>query len=449
MKKYGKIPPHFIYFLESESVQIKDLKSSNLTQKNNYDRMIVKFPYGSKSIDIQIIFDFLNSSNPPDFIILEENNILLDYFYLINDWNFKESSSLYFSLIKIKNSYTQSQNKRLIEEIENNKKISEENFNNENEYNNNIKFLWSKIKSIHSLIIKKIKSNKKSLENLNKSVLINENFNKTSTEKIKDRFERSFLNNKSDLMSSNKSATINSKNNHKYVKKEIEKINEETIKEKLPEINFSYKKNKTNIDYTDYKDYITISYPFDIEFNSKNLIKYPYVDITIYLNFEHKFTIDFHVPDFIEADNSRNRNEKYDLKEYDFYLERFEKGVHAYLKDFNFRERIIKGIIDLNLGFTLEIDSSSFKNFAQSLYLKEQIISSSKNSQSTSVKYSYRNIMVNYIFDKIDENIFIVNLIDTDEFMSINSKKIILGQRTEKDLNDIINEVLEFIINNI
>jgi hypothetical protein len=479
--------------------------------------MIVKFPYSNNYIKIQIIFDFLNNSKPPDFIIIDENNnnFLLDYFYISNDWNFKESSSLYFSLLKIKNSFTKLQNKRLIQEIEKNLKSSEENSNfdmnmnndsnmnmnfngNENnEYNNDIRYLWQFIKSIHNRVVKKIQN----------YTYMNSNLNLNQNEKLINVSKQSNLSNsntsKSEVLKNNinffissptksQSLTVPEKSNSFFInnlRKEIELINIEAVKEKLPEIYFSYNTNKNNIDYIDYKNFLIISYPLDIEFNSKNLIKYPYIDIRIFLNFDLKFQMDFHVPEFIETNLSRNKEEKYDIKEYEFYLERFEKSVYGYLKDYSFREKVIKNIIELNLGFTLEIDSSSYRSLSQCLYIKEQInldlkysrnnfnssISSKNNSNSN--KNNYKNILIKYSFDRKDENIFNINLIDTDEMVSINTKKINYSNsnsnsnfnnnsnsnsnsnnnnntnsyynKSEKEINHIINGVLEFVINNI
>ena len=113
MKKIGIIPPHFVYYLENEGIDIVDFKSSDFTSKNSYDRIIVKFPYGNDTLDIQVIFDVVDLSSPPDFIILNECNTFMDYSEIIKNWNFKESKTLYESLYKIKELYSADQENSL------------------------------------------------------------------------------------------------------------------------------------------------------------------------------------------------------------------------------------------------------------------------------------------------------------------------------------------------
>ena len=113
MKKNGNIPPHFIYFLENEGIQITDYKSSNFTLSESYDRIVVKFPFSISTLDIQVLFDNLDYSSPPDFVPLVDN-IMINYNDIIDSWNFKDSSALYHSLNKIKEIYSKENEKKLL-----------------------------------------------------------------------------------------------------------------------------------------------------------------------------------------------------------------------------------------------------------------------------------------------------------------------------------------------
>ena len=113
MKKIGVIPPHFIYYLENEGIDVIEFKSSDFYSKTNYDKIIVKFPYCSGTLDIQVIFDIIDRSSPPDFVLLNEINSYMDYGEIMKSWNFKESNMLYLLLLKIKEMYSIEQEKSL------------------------------------------------------------------------------------------------------------------------------------------------------------------------------------------------------------------------------------------------------------------------------------------------------------------------------------------------
>jgi hypothetical protein len=138
MKKNGKIPPHFLYYLENEGLEISDFFSSNLRNKELYDKIVVKLPYCVKTLDIQVIFDNIDCSLPPDFLFVKENNILAEYSEVFKNWNFKESSSLYMSLIKLKEIYSKKQENIFIEESQN---INY--FISDNNYDSNLELLFT------------------------------------------------------------------------------------------------------------------------------------------------------------------------------------------------------------------------------------------------------------------------------------------------------------------
>ena len=134
MKNNGIIPPHFLYFLENEDIEIKNLKSGDCNNPNSYDRAIIKFPYCNSTFDIQIIFSNLDYSLPPDFIPLVNcDQLIINYTTLIKGWNFRESSSLYYTVKKIKDEYANIMIKKAIYFLDD--KNASEDHNHENIYN--------------------------------------------------------------------------------------------------------------------------------------------------------------------------------------------------------------------------------------------------------------------------------------------------------------------------
>ena len=154
MKKNGLIPPHFLYFLENEGIEFTDFKSGNMNKKENIDRMIVKFPYSSRELDIQIIFDNYDYSTPPDFIILKDDNFIIDYQEIIKEWNFKESSILYKTLNKIKETYSLHLENKFLAEMSKKDNLSDY---NQQYYSNN----YSSIKEIYLATKLKLKNTTK------------------------------------------------------------------------------------------------------------------------------------------------------------------------------------------------------------------------------------------------------------------------------------------------
>jgi len=145
MRKSGKIPPHFLYFLENEGIEICDFRSSNFARKDNYDRVVVKFPYSITTLDIQVIFDNLEYSTCPDFVLVKENSFPINYSSITQEWNFKESSTLYNSLNKIKECYASEQERKLFEEINDYKQL------NDSQYGDHASIFLYVEKIIHKL----------------------------------------------------------------------------------------------------------------------------------------------------------------------------------------------------------------------------------------------------------------------------------------------------------
>lgn len=240
MKKYGKIPPHFIYFIENEGIQITDIKSSNMILKDCYDRMTIKFPFCNRTLDIQIIFDYINSSNPPDFIILNEDNIEINYIEIIKDWNFKDSSTLYISLNKLKYSYCCFQEKRLKHEIEKNYNslINTGNHHNENDINDVIFNIWKYIEKVFSGIKSKLNRMKKTNDITMFSKIYNNNVNSFNS-------SNSILNNSYVAIANkqNNSKNSNQSNSNYLINKSNIKKNSENLNQTSNDINNFYKAN--------------------------------------------------------------------------------------------------------------------------------------------------------------------------------------------------------------
>jgi len=275
---------------------------------------------------------------------------------------------------------------------------------------------------------------------LNESITNNQNFRNT--------FNNNFNNN---VLNNNKIINNNSIN---Y-----------PILEILPEISFSYNPIDSAsflLEYTEYKNSISIAYPLDLELRSRNMPQFPYILVTIYLNYDMKFKLDLFTPNFIDVSyfkNSSKSNEFYDLKNFEYANEKYEKGVFEYFRDMSLRETIINKIINLNLGLTLEIDSSGFRKFSQYIHFND--ISSikrkidinydftkkgSQNMSGFSTGKIYFNLVVCYNFDKENNKVLQVSIIDTDKLSNIASKKFAYSNN---DLDDFINNIFNFLLSNI
>ena len=152
MKKTGVIPPHLMYFLQNEGIEVINFCSSNFISKDSYDRFIVKFPFGVTTIDIQVIFDNTDSSSPPDFILLNNFDYIIDYDQIISEWVFRDSSSLYNSLLLIKKIYEEKQQQKLLEIISH--AINKENQYQGNKENSNYPYILEMYNFIKSCLEK-------------------------------------------------------------------------------------------------------------------------------------------------------------------------------------------------------------------------------------------------------------------------------------------------------
>jgi len=591
MKNNGKIPPHFLYILESEEIQISEMKSSNMALPESFDRMIVKIPYCNKTLDIQVIFDSINNSNPPDFILIKEETLLYNYQELIKEWNFKDSSTLQFCLLKIKNLFLLSQEKRLRAEIERNAykddaadvimrggEISDyNNFKDEaDDFGNAIPNLWKTIEKVFNKLKSKMSKYKfvdvnnlfgnckanNSLSGANNAnfsasgskssfsgsgmkprqnaysnnnyfsyLTPNNDLNKNFSDNLNNKAPQNYIygnkdhdeinineipsvtnNTKQSKMpnhsNSNNNSNININNTYNNINNppssnlnlqhqssfntqnsnynnNSNKNNNFPLLEILPEISFSYNQKDSSalfLEYTEYKHCICFAYPLDLELRSRNVPRFPYILVTIYLNYDMKFKLDLLTPSFINVSNfktnnnisakfsSSSSNEFFDLKNFDYVLDNYEISVLDYFRDMACRETIVNKILNLNLGFTLEIDSAGFRKFSQYIHCNERSNFKNNNNLNLSKKgdrsssqsssnflaspnqkaayQSFFNFIICYTFGKEDAKVLQVNIIDSDQLSNICTKKFPYSN-SNSDLENLINNVFEFLISNV
>lgn len=115
MINFGHIPPHFIYFLQNEEILISNFQSSSMKKQFDvYNKMIVHFPYCLGYIEVQVIFNMYDNTLPPDFIIINNGDFLISYKSITENFSFRNSSSLYFTLLRLKQLYSIEQEKMLM-----------------------------------------------------------------------------------------------------------------------------------------------------------------------------------------------------------------------------------------------------------------------------------------------------------------------------------------------
>lgn len=291
----GIIPPHFVNFLKNEEINITDFHSGNLKDKQNYDRMLVHFPYCLSYLPIQVIFDNLDNTSPPDFIITKNGLFLLQYKSITSTWLFRSSSSLYTCLSKIKECYSLEQEKRLLAFIktEFEKQLDNNNFANNNNQINNYK------NAIY--------------ENIEKIIY--------------------------------------------YKKSEISKykiVNKEHIFFDCDYTSSTTDNNNNKI--------ITLSYPLDCYIKSRKIQRMPVINICIPVdeNYEMKFWMQLTIPDFIGKDCFNILKETEEISNYKPYIQGYEGFVYKQFANMKAREEMIQHIVNMNIGFVLEVDTLNF-----------------------------------------------------------------------------------------
>lgn len=348
MKKNGKIPPHFLYFLENEGIELTNFRSSNFAGKDSYDRVLVKFPYSYKTLDIQVIFDNLDYSAPPDFLFLNENNIIIDYSDIIKDWNFKESSTLFKSLNIIKEKYAFEQERKFKEELNKSLKNGPSVSNSFNCVNSNVNTLNLNENNHAGFCL--LENN--GYENQDSEFMnIFEHIDKIIN-KLKTRFQSyknipiscTFLDlvlNINQMGSSNQQCGSNFSNNSNSIKPEQKEL------------------------ISKYDNHIIISYPYDFLIRSRNLNRSPIVNIYIPVTYDMRFYMDIRTPHFVSYNDFKLfNNEFYELKNFNDVLNKFENNLLEYLKEVQLRENIINNIINSKIGFLLEIDTYNYSKLS-------------------------------------------------------------------------------------
>ena len=384
MKKIGVIPPHFIYYLENEGIDVIEFKSSDFYSKTNYDKIIVKFPYCSGTLDIQVIFDIIDRSSPPDFVLLNEINSYMDYGEIMKSWNFKESNMLYLLLLKIKEMYSIEQEKSLRNIISNYKENKALYGNQDNSSN------LESIEQILNFIQEKTKNYK---------------------QVIKDHLyeiKMFFGGNKS--KSDNKSEICIDQN-----KGEICQVN--------------------------------ITYPIDYLIRSRDVSRAPLLSLTIPATFETRFSIELILPHFISSELENFSKEMCDLRDYANCLNKMEKKVINYFKNMRDREFVISKIIESNIGFPLEIQTQNFMKLSLYCHHSKTIVNSTNDSQAKKnanpvvINVHY---LLYFIFFADEEKKFEFQIVDNDKLKIVSRKKLDYGI-TEREINNLLHLIVSII----
>jgi hypothetical protein len=408
MKKIGIIPPHFIFYLENENIELVDFRSSNFDLKENYDRMVVKFPYGVRTLDIQVIFDNLDYSSVPDFVLLQDGDFLIKYQEVIKDWNFRESSSLYVLLNRIKEFYSLEQERRLREQIT---LYKNEGMDINYDYHMNSFNIYEYVEKILNFIKNRFPSYKQIPKS---SCFLDIVINKDGNNSGNNNFQ-----------------VINEKNNAK--------------------INSSSTFNNNNN--------LVLSYPVDFLIRSRNINRSPVINIHIPLTYDMKFYVDVKIPYFVGNEGLRIAQEFVEISSFYDYLINYENIITSHFKDMRDRETVITKIIESNIGFPLEIDTMNFlklslffhhnKNNAtlianSSLKLKNAA-SSMINPNALAPPAQVYNFVLHFIFSKDDNNKLEFQMIDYDKLTFTIKKKLDYGVN-ERDLGSLLHSVLQLVI---
>lgn len=382
MKKYGKIPPHFIYFLENEGIKVSEYYSSYLNQKDLFDKITIKLPYSLQFIEIQVIFDNIDYSLPPDFVLTFQNNFFIEYGNIIKDWNFKDSSTLFISLLKIKEIYSNKNEEIFLKEKENIKLFLGEKHNDDDL---EILLTIEGIVEIMNCIKKKLNSYK-TVKNSKLELLLNYGVHL---------------------------------NNHKNLDENL-------------------------------KNTIVISYCLDVSIRNRNILKGPIVHITIPLSKEGNFYMSIENPHYVALQYQNYQNEIYYLKNFESHINQFEKEAYYDYIQLNIREKILSRIVEVNLGYILEMDTFSFRQL--SIYFSynknSNIFNSSLKSKSVTSLTPNNGYSKNYIllFTFVQgKNELEYQIINCD-YLKVESKGKLEYGVDEKEIKTMINKFLKIFI---
>jgi hypothetical protein len=407
MRKNGIIPPHFVFYIENDGIEIIDYKSGNMTYKDPCDRMVVKFPFSIRNIHIQVVFDKLDYSTPPDFILVNEDSIIMKYSEIIKDWNFRDSACLYNSLNKIKDLYSKEQERKLMEIIQ----ISYINYKEINAINQNIGVYNDNPINIEQ-------SNYNIFESIEKLIKF-----------LKNRFN-SYINvNKSNC---NLEIIVNYGNYS---------INNSDISSSISPKEVP-------------KNHIIISYPVDYLIRSRNINKNPMINIYIPITSDGYFYVDVMTPYYVNIPDLKYQNENGQLNNFYEYLVKYESLLLEYFREMQLRETIIKMIIDANIGFPLEIDTFAFNKLCLYFnYNKNHLnIGNSSlrvkggNPGSSLLSYPVQyNWILSFSFIKDEYHKMEFIIIDADKTAIIYKKKFEYSAN-EREMNNLIHQVLQGVL---
>ena len=370
--KFGHIPPHFLKFLEDEEILIKNFKSSNLKFKDEFDKMTVFYPYCNKNIIIEILFDNINNSNPPDFIIINNGNFLIEYNKIIKNWNFRDSSSLYFCLFKIKKEFSIRQEKNFREICEEFRIFPH-----------------------------------------NKSSFLKNVINIKQKEEILDFCEKILF----------------------FIKNVVNEYSKISGIFKVVDIYIEYDEKNKNEPHL-----IIFSYPLDIYLRSKHIKRMPYVHICIPIdNIDKKFWMELTLPNYISKDYFHFLKEHESLNNFKRYIKGFDNYIYVQIINMNNREEMIKNILNMEIGYPLEIDTRNFESF--SLLFIYQL----KEIKNGKTKITNKNFILKFLFNNEEKKIFEVQILDTIILTILIRRKINYFNNSDKDKVQIVNLLLSAI----
>jgi len=410
MRKNGIIPPHFLFYIENDGIEITDYKSGNMTHKDPCDRMVVKFPYSIRNIHIQVVFDKLDYSTPPDFILVDEDSIIMKYSEIIKDWNFRDSASLYNSLNRIKDFYSKEQERKLMEIIQN----SYINYNEIIAINQNIGVYNSNPINIEQ-------SNYNIFECIDKLIKF-----------LKNRFN-SYINvNKSNC---NLEIIINY-GNYSINNSDISSC---MLPKEVP------------------KNHIIISYPVDYLIRSRNINKNPMINIYIPITSDGYFYVDVITPYYVTIPDLKYQNENGQLNNFYEYLVKYESLLLEYFREMQLRETIIKMIVDANIGYPLEIDTFAFNKLCLYFNYNKNNLNIGNSSirgkggnpgSSLLVNPLQHNWILSFTFIKDEYHKMEFIIIDADKTGIIFKKKFEYSAN-EREMNNLIHQILQSVLESL
>lgn len=363
MNNLNIIPPHFINFLKHEEISITDFENSNLSSKNYYDKMLVHFPYCNTTLTVQVIFDIFDFTSPPDFIVLNDEYLFLDYNEVIKNFSFRESSSLFFALFRIKQIFSSNQLKKILSLIQKEKSSKNQN----TQMSPSHFFAASNIREVTTV----------------------------------DFIEKMIIFINSNLKS------------YKAIPKSLVSL----------DILIKYEEDRTTISQ------VILSYPLDISVRGRSIKKAPILNIIVPFDSEMKFWVELDLPHYVGREGFNMLKESEDLNNFKTYISLYEKFILTQISLMKSREEMILFIIDMDLGFLIEVDTKNFLYvcFFLSVRIEEKTI----------------NLALKFLFSNEFINSFELQILDIDQLQIIVRIKIPYNINYMEQAGDSIKSTIE------